>query len=39
MHMAHALLQKANAVRHVTGDEGTSHCVPGVIKSWKGEIS
>lgn len=37
MHMARALFQ--NAGRHVTGDEGTSHCVSGVVKSWRGEIS
>lgn len=38
MHMGHAPFQKANAVRHVTGDERASHHVPCVIKSWKGEI-
>lgn len=39
MHMARVLFQKANAGRRVTGDEGTSHRVSGVIKSWRGEIS
>lgn len=39
MHMARVLFQKANAGRRVTGDEGTSHCVSGVIKSWRGEIT
>lgn len=39
MHMAPALFQRANAGRHVTGDEGTSHHVSGVIKTCRGEIS
>lgn len=39
MHMARVLFQKANAGRRVMGDEGTSHCVSGVIKSWRGEIT
>lgn len=39
MHMARVLFQKANAGRRVKGDEGTSHRVSGVIKSWRGEIS
>lgn len=39
MHMAHALFQRASVVRHVMGDEGTSHHVPSFVKSWRGEIS
>lgn len=39
MHMAHALFKRVSTARHVTGDEGTSHHVRGVVKSWRGEIS
>lgn len=36
MYMTRVLFQKANSGRRVTGDEGASHCVSGVIKSWNG---
>jgi len=39
MHAACVLFQKANAGRRVMGDEGTSHCVSGVTKYSRGEIS
>lgn len=38
MHRTHILFQTANIGRGVMGDEGTSHQVSGVIKSWRGEI-